>query len=180
MPAGVQFNTPDLPGERRWEAGDLLALRERVESYGLRLEAIENLPNSFYTSAMFGLPGRDEEIEQVIATVRNLGRAGIPVLGFHWMPTSVWRTAVAPEGRGGAVISAFDLDVARQPGRAGDIYVARRDRRVEDQKDSWTRGALFDLPGDPGRGGQWASFEYFVRAVSTGRRGSGYLPGGAP
>ena len=71
--AGVQFNTPDLPGEQRWEAGDLIALRERVESYGLRLEAIENLPNSFYTSAMFGLPGRDEEIEHVIATVAQHG-----------------------------------------------------------------------------------------------------------
>ena len=171
--AGVQFNTPDLPGERRWEAGDLLALRERVESYGLRLEAIENLPNSFYTSAMFGLPGRDEEIEQVITTVANLGRAGIPVLGFHWMPTSVWRTAVAPEGRGGAVISAFDLDVACQPGRAGDIYVARRDRRVEDQKDSWTRGALFDLPGTRDDAAMWASFEYFIRSVAPAAEEAG-------
>src|ERR1700729_1480077 len=147
--AGVQFNTPDLPGEQRWEAGDLIALRERVQSYGLRLEAIENLPNSFYTSAMFGLPGRDEEIEHVIATVANMGRAGIPILGFHWMPTSVWRTAVAPDGRGGAVVSAFDLDLARQPGRAGDVYVARRDRRGGGHKGSRTPGAPLTLPGAP-------------------------------
>ena len=53
---GVQFNTPDLPGERRWELANLVALRERVESYGLRLEAIENVPNSFYSAAM--LPAR--------------------------------------------------------------------------------------------------------------------------
>src|ERR1700727_3003847 len=124
--AGVQFNTPDLPGEQRWEAGDLIALRERVESYGLRLEAIENLPNSFYTSAMFGLHGRDEEIEHVIATVTNMGRAGIPILGFHWMPASVWRTAVAPDGRGGAVVSAFDLNLARRPDQGAQGYVARR------------------------------------------------------
>jgi mannonate dehydratase len=79
-----------------------------VESYGLRLEAIENVPNSFYTrAAMLGLPGRDAEIDGVVATVENMGRAGIPVLGFHWMPASVWRTAVAPDGRGGAVVSAF-------------------------------------------------------------------------
>ena len=171
--AGVQFNTPDLPGEQRWEAGDLIALRERVESYGLRLEAIENLPNSFYTGAMFGVPGRDEEIEHVIATVANMGRAGIPILGFHWMPTSVWRTAVAPDGRGGAVVSAFDLDLARQPGRAGDIYVARRDQRVEDQKDSWTRGALFDIPGERDDAAMWASFEYFVRAVAPAAEQAG-------
>jgi mannonate dehydratase len=58
---------------------------------------------------MLGLPGRDEQIENVIVTIRNLGRAGIPILGFHWMPASVWRTAVAQRGRGGAVVSAFDL-----------------------------------------------------------------------
>ncbi|HEX4657555.1 MAG TPA: mannonate dehydratase [Streptosporangiaceae bacterium] len=170
---GVQFNTPDLPGERRWEASDLIALRERVESYGLRLEAIENLPNSFYTSAMFGLPGRDEEIENVIATVRNLGRAGIAILGFHWMPTSVWRTAVAPEGRGGAVVSAFDLELARSPEQAGDVYVARRDRRVEDQKDSWTRGALFDILAERDEAAMWASFEYFLRSVAPAAEESG-------
>src|SRR3984957_19485291 len=73
---GVQFNTPDLPGERRWELADLTGLRELVESYDLRLEAIENMPNSFYADAMLGLPGRDAEIENVIATVTNMGRAG--------------------------------------------------------------------------------------------------------
>jgi mannonate dehydratase len=164
--AGVQFNTPDLPGVRLWELADLVALRERVESFGLRLEAIENLPNSFYSDAMLGLSGRDAEIENVIATVRNLGRAGIPILGFHWMPTSVWRTGIAAEGRGGAVVSAFDLTLARQPELADQIYVARRDQRIEDRKDSWTRGALFDIRRDRSDTDMWAAFEYFVAAVA--------------
>ena len=51
---GVQFNTPRLPGSERWEYEDLLALRERCESYGLRLEAIENLPNRFYERCKIG------------------------------------------------------------------------------------------------------------------------------
>ena len=105
-----------------------------MESYGLRLEAIENVPNSFYSAAMLGLPGRDAEIDGVVATVARTwaGRASA-VLGFHWMPASVWRTAVAPDGRGGAVVSAFDLAAAD---RTDQVYVARRDRRVEDAKDS--------------------------------------------
>jgi mannonate dehydratase len=162
---GVQFNTPDLPGSQRWETGDLVRLRELVESYGLRLEAIENVPNGFYQDAMLGLPGRDEQIEHVIATIANMGRAGIPVLGFNWLPTSVWRTAVEPDGRGGAVVSAFDLALAQDPARAGDVYIARRDRRVEDQKDSWSRGALFDLGVERSDTDMWKSFEYFMRAV---------------
>src|SRR5271169_5333736 len=77
---GVQLNTPDLPGERRWELKDLVALREKVEGYGLRLEAIENVPNQFYENAMLGRAGRDEEIENMAATITNIGKAGIPVL----------------------------------------------------------------------------------------------------
>ena len=45
---GVQFNTPDLPGDERWELDDVVGLRQKVEAYGLRLEAIENIPNHFY------------------------------------------------------------------------------------------------------------------------------------
>ncbi len=159
---GVQLNTPDLPGHQRWELLDLVALRERVESFGLRLEAIENLPNEFYERAMLGDPGRDEEIEHVCATLQNLGRAGITLLGFNWLPNSVWRTSIEPTGRGGATISAFDLARAGDP---ADVYIARRDRRVEDKKDSWSKGELFDLPGPRTDEQMWASFGYFMDAV---------------
>lgn len=162
---GVQLNTPDLPGTARWELDDLSALRARVESFGLRLEAIENLPNEFYERTMLGEPGRDEEIENVCATIENLGRAGITMLGFNWMPGSVWRTSIEPAGRGGAIVSGFDLDVAVSPEAAGSLFVARRDRRVEDAKDSWSRGALFELPGPRSDEEMWTSFEYFLDAV---------------
>ncbi|HTW98819.1 MAG TPA: mannonate dehydratase, partial [Acidimicrobiales bacterium] len=78
----VQFNTPELPGERRWELADLVALRERCESFDLRLAAIENLPVQFYLACMLGLPERDRELEDVCATIANIGAAGIGVLGY--------------------------------------------------------------------------------------------------
>src|SRR5579859_528099 len=91
--SGIQVNTPKLPGAQRWELDDLVALRQRCESHGLRLEAIENVPLHFYDKAMLGLPGRDEQIEHYQTTIRNVGRAGIPILGYHFMPNSVWRTS---------------------------------------------------------------------------------------
>ncbi|HTV12470.1 MAG TPA: mannonate dehydratase [Acidimicrobiales bacterium] len=162
---GVQFNTPDIAGERRWELADLLRLRERVESYGLVLEAIENIPNQFYEKCMFGLPGRDEELDNVAATVRNMGKAGIKVLGFHWMPTSVWRTRLAPFGRGGALVSAFDLSTAQSADQAANIFIARRDRRAEDEKDSWSRGAQFEVPAPMDDRQMWSNYQYFVHAL---------------
>jgi mannonate dehydratase len=162
---GVQLNTPDLPGERQWEFADLLALREKVEARGLVLEAIENIPNHFYADAMLGKPGRDQEIENVATTVRNIGKAGITLLGFNWMPNSVWRTDLGPTGRGGAVVSAFDLSLVGERAEEGKLLVARRDRRVEDRKDSWTAGALYELGIERGDEEMWESYEYFVKAL---------------
>ena len=117
--SGVLLNTPVLPGDRRWELDDLAWLRRRCDEYGLRLEALENVPMRFYDRAMLGLEGRDEQIADYQATIRNIGAAGIPILGYHWMPNSVWRTPDA-QGRGGAIVTAFDIDmIDAQPLRVG-------------------------------------------------------------
>ena len=161
---GVQFNTPRLSGSERWEYEDLLALRQRCEGYGLRLEAIENLPNSFYERCMLGLDGREQELEHVRATIRNMGRAGIRVLGFHFMPGSVWRTSMTAPGRGGAQASAFDLAEATDPALAGGVFVARRDlRRVENE--SFVQGAHFAAGATLDDEALWENFGHFMAGV---------------
>ena len=60
---------------------------------------------------MLGGPRRDEQIENMVHTIRNVARAGIPFLGYHWLPSAVWRTPPATI-RGGAVATAFDYEVA--------------------------------------------------------------------
>jgi mannonate dehydratase len=110
---GVVLATPQrLPGDRRWEEADLRALREWVEGHGLRLESIQNLPHSFWMNVRLGRPGRDEEIEHFQATLRNMGRAGIGVLGYNFRPQGLYRTSTKP-GRGGAEVTVFELDKAR-------------------------------------------------------------------
>ena len=110
---GVQLNNPNLPGDTRWEYMDLLQLRTRAEDAGMRLEALENTPISFYDHAMLGLPDRDKQIENYQETIRNVGRAGIPILGFHWMPNQVWRTSQTTPGRGGSKVTSFDMELAK-------------------------------------------------------------------
>jgi mannonate dehydratase len=109
----VLLNTPNLPGEERWEYEDLAALRKRAEEYDLRLIALENVPVRFYDKIMLGLPGREQQLENMQQTVRNMGRAGIPILGYHWMPNSVWRTSRDTPVRGGALSTAFKMDLVR-------------------------------------------------------------------
>jgi mannonate dehydratase len=87
---------------------ELQRLKARVNSHGLELEAIENVPRHFYLKAMLNLPGRDEQLENYLKIVRNMGAAGIPILGLNWMPNQVWRTPMA-DGRGGVKVTAFDM-----------------------------------------------------------------------
>lgn len=159
---GIQFNTPSLPGDRRWEADDLVGLRERCEAAGLSLEAIENIPTGFYLRAMLGTPGRDEDIENVRATIRNVGKAGIPILGYHFMPASVWRTSVATPGRGGAIVTAYDHEIALDPARAGDVFIAWRDLGRDDP---FVRATQFDLGVELDDDAMWANYRYFMDAV---------------
>src|SRR5215218_4837923 len=125
------MNTPKLPGEQRWEEADLRRLVLKCQGYGLQLEAIENVPIHFYDKAMLGLPGRDEQIEHYQATIRNMGKAGIPILGYHFMPNSVWRTTRTAPGRGGALCTAFDMAQIANAGKEGlRGFVAKSDERL--------------------------------------------------
>ena len=61
---------------------------------------------------MLGGPKRDEQIENMIYTIRNIARAGIPIFGYNWMPSQVWRTE--PKYiRGNAEATAFDYSIAK-------------------------------------------------------------------
>ena len=136
---GVVLATPARLGERgRWEYSDLVALREWVESFGLRVEALQNVPHSFWMNVRLGQPGRDAEIESFRETIRNVGRAGIPILSYNFRPDPLYRTGTRL-GRGGVEQTAFDIDLARnRPLTFG------REISAEEM---------------------WASHDYFLRAV---------------
>ena len=118
----VLLNTPLLPGAERWELVDLVKLRLSVEQWGLKLSALENVPPHFYDQIMLGGPRRDQQIENMIYTVRNIARAGIPIFGYNWMPSHVWRTP--PRAiRGGALATAYDDRLGQQyPPTHGRVY----------------------------------------------------------
>lgn len=133
----VIIHTPKLPGDKQWEYEDLLNLRKHVESFGLRIAGIENVPNHFYDKVMLGLPGKEEQLCYMQNTIRNMGKAGIPIFGYHWMPNSVWRTPQAVV-RGGATATAFDMDMAKKDLSHGRVFTEEE---------------------------MWDNYTYFIKAV---------------
>jgi mannonate dehydratase len=110
----ILLNTPKIPGDERCDYEYLRAWHQRAADHGLRLICLENVPRHFYEKIMLGQPGRERQLENMIATVRNMGRAGIPILGYNWMPNGVWRTSHETITRGGAVSNEFRLKVAAE------------------------------------------------------------------
>ena len=102
-----------VPGDERWEFDDLVNLKSTVNDAGLNLAALENVPLSFYDQVMLGGPDRDRQIENMIYTVRNIARAGIPIFGYHWMPTLVGRTSRTTRIRADAMVTSFNYAVAK-------------------------------------------------------------------
>ena len=146
---GLQHVVSALPANPKGylELDDLRSARERFADYGLSFDVIENLPTPHYYKAMFGLPGRDEQLAHVSTTIRNMGKAGISVLQYQWMLLGGLRTEYSPVGRGGARVSRFDWEVAKRspiaaldwrPGPDGLIHTPDRELSAEQVWDNLT------------------------------------------
>ena len=105
----VNLVLPNIPNDKGyWEIDEIVAIKRRCEGYGITLEVLENVPHDAFDKIPLGLPGRDEQLENLNRTIRNVAAAGIPMLGYHFMPNGVWRTDMEYPARGGARASAYD------------------------------------------------------------------------
>lgn len=120
---GVGHVCSTLPSARldeNWTAPSLIRLRERVESFGIRLEMVplplSSLPTSKSENPNIMLaksPERDREIDDICQMIRNAAKAGIPALKYNMSILGVVRSE-STRGRGGAHYSTFVYDKASQ------------------------------------------------------------------
>ena len=109
----------NLPSERGYyEFQELLLLRKRIEDAGLRWAVLVAIPAHWDDKIKLGLPGRDEQIDNLCKTLKNMGAAGIPVCGYNFSlrgkdPGQGEQAGFAMEDRG------LFRGVAALPGPAG-------------------------------------------------------------
>ncbi len=143
------ISTPPARPEGYFDLPTLLRMKTWFQSFGLQWQVIENLHTQYYYKAMWGLPGRDQQIENCITSIRNVGIAGIPVLQYGWMILGGLRTEYSPRGRGGARYPRFDLSVAEQHPVASldwlgsDPYYPKAPDRELDADEAWQHFAYF-------------------------------------
>ena len=127
----------------------LVQFRKRCEDVGLRLSALvgagQKTPAFTMDKIWLGQPGRDEQIENIAANIRVMGAAGIPYLTYHWnvnppgMYPASWRTAYNRPGRGCAMVTRFDGEIA-------STLPMSRGRQYSEEE-------------------MWAGYEYFIKAI---------------
>lgn len=138
--AGVNPRVAGLENAVPWHYETIKAVKDAwKEKHGLNFNVVEG-PPTLGSKTKLGLDGRDEEIDNFIAFMKNLKRAGIDVICYNWMPVISWaRTDNERKGRGGALMTAFNYaDVKDQP--------------------------LTEY-GEVSKETMWKNLEYFLRAV---------------
>jgi len=78
----------DIPVGEAWTLDRLAALRGEVEEHAMTLEVIESVP--VHEDIKLGRPTRDRFIDNYCESIRNIGRAGVRVLCYNFMPVFDW------------------------------------------------------------------------------------------
>jgi len=135
----VYYNMLGMPVE----LDALDGVKKSVEREGLRLSVVEGGPP--IDRIVLGKEGRDQQIEQYMKALRNMGKLGIRVLCYNFMPqvgpcAMVVRTSMRFPERGGAPTSQFRLADATK------ATVPHDERPISDEQ-------------------MWDNLEYFLKRV---------------
>ena len=93
IPSSVSRSSGWGPTDRvgkPWTLEEIQRIKSTVEAEGLTLHAIENLDPGHWYDVLLDGPQRDEQLEQVLESIRLLGEAGVPCLGYNFSLAGVW------------------------------------------------------------------------------------------
>jgi mannonate dehydratase len=88
-----------------WQESDLRKRLERFRAGGL---TVANMMIGGFPNTIYGRPGRDEEIDKVVQSIRAAGKVGLPVIEYNFYAHRLTEGYYEEEGRGGAGMTAYD------------------------------------------------------------------------
>ncbi len=108
--SGVITTLYDIPAGDVWPIERIRELKSIVEAAGLKLEGIESV--NVHDAIKIGTPDRDKYIANYIETLENLGKEGIDIVCYNFMPVFDWtRTDLAKVRPDGSTVLAYDQAV---------------------------------------------------------------------
>jgi mannonate dehydratase len=102
LPNGSRGFNYENPGDPIWTYEGLRDLKALINSQGLELEALENFAPQHWYDVLLDGPRRAEQMEHLKQIIRDMGRVGIPIMGYNFSIAGVWGRVKGPFARGGA------------------------------------------------------------------------------
>lgn len=90
-----------------WTQEELDDLVAGARAEGLEIAALENFDPSHWYDILLDGPRKKEQLEDIKTTIRRIGKAGIPVMGYNFSIAGVWGHVQGPYARGGAESVGF-------------------------------------------------------------------------
>ncbi len=110
---GIAASLPDIAAGETWPLDRILQLKKQVEAHGLEFHTIESV--NVHEDIKLGVPSRDRYLENYNRTLENLGKAGIKVVCYNFMPVFDWtRTDLAKHLQDGSTVLSYDDHILRE------------------------------------------------------------------
>jgi mannonate dehydratase len=107
---GVITTLYDIPAGEVWPMEKIEAIKAEVEAVGLKIEGIESV--NIHDSIKIGSPDREKYIDNYITTLENLGKAGINLICYNFMPVFDWtRSNLAKMREDGSTVLSYDQEL---------------------------------------------------------------------
>lgn len=139
--------------DRLWTLDELLVLKEAINDAGLELEAIENFDPAHWHDILLDGPKKARQMEGLKQMIRNVGAAGIPVMGYNFSLAGVSSRIVGNFARGHAQSVGMD-GVDDRPIPNGMVWNMVYDAAAPP-------GFLPDISHEE----LWSRLEYFLREL---------------
>jgi mannonate dehydratase len=144
-----------------WPVDEIEGLRSYINQHGLAFEVVESV--KLHEDIKLGADRRDQYIESFIETIKNLGKSGVKVVCYDFMPIFDWfrtdLTKVLPDG---STTMAYSMIEASQ------IDPLSSDIKMADWETDYSREELETLFGayrEKDTEDMWKNLQYFLDAV---------------
>ena len=134
-------------GRIPWSEEGLKTLIDRYKTNGL---TVGNIMISGFNDAIYARPGRDQDIDKVIQSIKAAGKVGLPVVEYNWYAHRAMEGYFEEPGRAGGGWTGFDYE---RPYNVNGKPVPFKDLPPLEQEGAHSLDEM------------WANITYFLKAV---------------